>query len=195
MATILGLLLGITGIGATAYFARKAREESRERRRLEWADLEAAANDLGKCIKRDVKPVAIVTPGLCGATFANLLADHLPDQPPVFVGISVWKDDPHGSVQFDDTIRIETGKWLVFIPCAITRYTEGDILILDDFVMSGDFLERLRAALISAGIKEGNIHSVAIAATGVAIKSHKAPDYHWWTAESDDFYFPWGKAR
>jgi hypoxanthine phosphoribosyltransferase len=193
--TVVSLLIGVAGVIATVLFARKAENASRERRRLEWSDLQAAANDLGKKIRRDCSPIAIVTPGLTGATFANLLADEFPNQPPVFVGVRVWKEDTHGSVTFADTFKIETSKWLIFVPRLAADYTDGEILILDDFVMSGDFLEKLRSSLVEAGVKSTKIRSAAIVATKVAINSHKAPDYYWWTAEDDNFYFPWGKAR
>ncbi|OKH81353.1 hypothetical protein EB75_17110 [Mycobacterium sp. ST-F2] len=61
--------------------------------------------------------------------------------------------------------------------------------------MSGDFLDSLIEALLRLDVKPDRIRSAAIAATKVAVKNHKAPDYYWWLAEDDDFYFPWGKAR
>jgi len=80
------------------------------------------------------------------------------------------------------------------VPNAPARYGEGDILIVDDFVMSGDFLEALKKQLVEAGVVASRIRSASIAVTRVAIRNHKAPDYYWWTADDDDFYFPWGKA-
>jgi hypothetical protein len=61
--------------------------------------------------------------------------------------------------------------------------------------MSGDFLDSLKQVLVDSGVSNDRIRSVSIATTKIAVKNHKAPDYFWWHAEDDDFFFPWGKAR
>jgi hypoxanthine phosphoribosyltransferase len=195
VVTAAGVLLGALGVGATVYYARKANVANRSKRRLDWVDIQTAANDLGRKIKNDFTPTVIVTPGLTGATFANLLSSEFTGQPPVYVGIRVWKGETSYDVLGDDVFAIETKKWNVYIPKAPARYPDGEILIIDDFVMSGDFLEELRKRLIEGGVPPGRVRSASIVATRVAIRNHKAPDYHWWIADDDDFYFPWGKAR
>jgi len=190
-----GVLVGVVGVLLTIYYARKAEELNRKRKRLEWADIQAAANDLGQRIKKDFSPAAIVTPGLTGATFANLLAEEFMGQPPVFVGTRTWKESPYTIIPDRGVFAIETKKWIVTIPEAIFEYCNGTILIVDDFVMSGDFLETLKDTLITSGFASDQIKSAAIAVTKVAIKNHKSADYYWWVADDDDFFFPWGKAR
>jgi hypoxanthine phosphoribosyltransferase len=190
-----GFLTGLVGAVLTVYYARKSERLNKLRKRLEWPDLQAAANDLGGRIKKDLAPVAIVTPGLTGATFANLLVAEFPNQPPVFVGTRTWKEDSYSSIPTENSFVIETKKWFVTIPTAATNYKDGKILIVDDFVMSGDFLDALRTRLVSEGIAAENIKSASIAATKIAIKNHKGPDYYWWLADDDDFFFPWGKAK
>jgi hypoxanthine phosphoribosyltransferase len=86
-------------------------------------------------------------------------------------------------------------KWFVTIPEAVFEYCNGTVLVVDDFVMSGDFLETLKRKLMTFGFRSDQIKSAAIAATKVAIKNHKSPDYYWWIADDDDFFFTWGKAR
>jgi hypoxanthine phosphoribosyltransferase len=190
-----GVVVGIVGVILTVYFARKSSRLDKARKRLEWADLQAAANDLGQLIKRDCTPIAIVTPGTRGATFANLLASEFTDQPPVYVGISTWKGGPHTNVLVDGWFEIETKKWIVHIPKEPSRYADGVVLIVDDFVMSGDFLDHLKSTLEAGGLEATRIRSASVAVTKVALKNHKAPDYYWWIADDDDFFFPWGKAR
>lgn len=199
MSVVLGigsLFVALIGAVLTVYYARKSERLNKLRKRLEWSDLQAAANDLGKKIKKDSVPVAIVTPGLTGATFANLLVSEFPSQPPVFVGTRTWKEDPYTAIPSQDSFVIETKKWLVTIPRAIVDYKEeGDILIVDDFVMSGDFLDAFRSALISEGVSADRIKSASVAVTKVAVKNHKGPDYYWWLADDDNFFLPWGKAK
>jgi hypoxanthine phosphoribosyltransferase len=190
-----GLLIGGVGVLLTIYYARKAEELNRKRKRLEWSDIQAAANDLGQRIKRDFSPAVIITPGLTGATFANLLSEEFSGQPPVFVGTRTWKESPHSTIPDRGVFEIETMKWFVTIPEAVFEYCNGTVLVVDDFVMSGDFLETLKRKLMTFGFRSDQIKSAAIAATKVAIKNHKSPDYYWWIADDDDFFFPWGKAR
>lgn len=190
-----GLFIGVVGVVATIYYERKSARLDKLRKRLEWPDLQAAANDLGQQIKRECTPAAIVTAGLRGATFANLLASEFVGQPPVYVGISTWKEGQHSEVLTDGWFKLETSKWMVTIPRTPVRYKSGTILIVDDFVMSGDFMQLLKQTLVKAGVEVDRIRTVSIAATKVAVKNHKAPDYYWWLAENDDFFFPWGKAR
>lgn len=190
-----GLLIGVVGAVLTIYFAKKSERLNRLRRRLEWTDLQAAATDLGQRIKRECPPVAIVTPGLTGATFANLLVGEFALQPPVFVGTRTWKPEAHGLIPDHGSFLIETKKWFVTIPKAVMEYKDGLILIVDDFAMSGDFLDTLRDLLATEGVPPDHIRSATIAVTRVAIRNHKSPDYYWWIADDDDFFFPWGKAR
>lgn len=190
-----GILVGVAGVVLTIYFAKKAERLNRLRKRLEWTDLQTAANDLGQRIKKECPPAAIVTPGLTGATFVNLLVGDFPLQPPVFVGTRTWKENAHGPIPNNGSFLIETKKWLVTVPKAVTEYKDGIVLIVDDFAMSGDFLDALRNLLTSEGVPFDNIRSATIAVTKVAIRNHKAPDYYWWLADDDDFYFPWGKAK
>jgi hypoxanthine phosphoribosyltransferase len=130
---IAGFAVGLVGIVLTIYYARRSERFNMLRKRLEWPDLQAAANDLAHRIKRDFVPVAIVTPGLRGATFANLLAAEFVDQPPVYVGVSTWKEDAPNKPMLGDSFQIDTKKWYVEIPKAISRYTHGTILVVDDF--------------------------------------------------------------
>ena len=190
-----GLLVGVVGVILTIYYSRKADEINLKRKRLEWPDIQAASTDLARRIKKDFIPSAIVTPGLTGATFANLLIEQFPNQPPVFVGTRTWKDEPHGDIPREDSFTIETKKWYVTIPASIAKYVDGPILIVDDFAMSGDFMDMLRQKLVETGISKESIRSATIAVTKVAIRNHKGPDYYWWVADDDDFFFPWGKAR
>jgi len=136
-----------------------------------------------------------VTPGLAGATIANLVSDQFTGQPPVYVGISTWKDAPHGKSATDSYADFDTGKWLVSIPRDLISYKSAKILILDDFVMSGKFLETLKDWLVSEGMKPEQIGSASVAVTKMAIKLEMAPDFYWWTADDDEFYWPWGKAQ
>ena len=193
--TGIGLLFGVVGIGLTIYYERKAVRIDRLRKSLEWSDLQVAATELASRISKTESPAAIIAPNLAAASFCNLLASQIGEQPPVFVGIRTWKDDPHSSISPPSYFNFETSKCFVSIPRDVADFKNGTILFVDDFVMSGDFLEKLSEILFDAGVPESRFKSASIVVTKVAIKNHKAPDFYWWETEDDEFYFPWGKAR
>jgi hypoxanthine phosphoribosyltransferase len=185
----------VVGLLFTIYYGRKSSHLEADRKKIEWADIQSCANDLGAEIKRSFSPDAILTPGLRGATFTNLLAEKFGGAVPVLVGVESWKADVGAFSTLPSFITIETSKWYVHIPGCLLDFKERNLLIIDDFAMSGDFLERLKNLLISNGFAPGNIKTACIAATNVAVHSNKGPDYSWMKTPDDSFYFPWGKAK
>ena len=187
--------ISILGVLATFYFGVKSVRLERQMKSLEYADLQACANDLGRKINRSFKADVCFTPGLTGATFANLLVSELENWLPVYVGNTFPKDPRMSAEIAGDACQIVTSKWRVHIPEELLGYRSGKILIVDDFAMSGDFLENLKEYLLSEGFSAENVKSCTVAATKVAVHSGKGPDFFWKTADNDDFFFPWGKAQ
>jgi hypoxanthine phosphoribosyltransferase len=207
LLTIVGFAVGVLGVGLTILFAVRAERSQKQldiltglRKRLDWPEIQSAAHDLARDISAaGIVPTAIITPGLSGATFANLIEATLAKPAPVYVGIRIWKDGK--AIQTPDIdlessyIEIETSKWRVLMPRLAHPDNEECVLIVDDFVMSGDFLFKLREALIESGVEARAIHSASIVTTQIAQHAHKAPDFSWFISPDDNFYFPWGKAR
>jgi hypoxanthine phosphoribosyltransferase len=195
----LNLTFGVVSIisfGATIYYGKKSSKLEKERKKLDWADLQSCANDLGKDLKKTkFKPDIIFTPGLRGATFANLLQNEISGEIPVFVGISFWKEKIKNINSFENYEMIETSKWFILIPKLIMSQKNKKILIVDDYAMSGDFLQNVIKLVTNEGINKKNVKSMTIATTKVAIENHKEPDYYWMTTHDSNFYFPWGKAK
>jgi hypoxanthine phosphoribosyltransferase len=206
LMNIVSLIVGVIGIVLTVHYAGKAAKSQEQvkrleglRKRLDWAEIQTAASDLAQEITTSGQlPTAFVTPGLNGATFANLLRDALGSSAPVYVGVSHWKDDdaPNRAPITEDLsafISLETTKWRVFLPRVPMHASSGTVLLVDDLVMSGDFLLAARTALSQAGL--ASVKTAAIVVTEVAAKVKKAPDYSWLTTNENEFYFPWGKSR
>jgi hypoxanthine phosphoribosyltransferase len=194
----LSLVFGATtviGLVLTVYYGRKSAQLELARKKLDWADLQSCANDLGSAIKKSFSPDVILTPGLRGATFANLLINEFDKELPVFVGITSWKEKTGAISTCSNYLLIETNKWYVHIPQCVLGYKGKNILIVDDFAMSGDFLERVRTLFVSEGFEEAAVKTACIATTKVAVHNHKAPNYFWMETTDDNFYFPWGKAK
>ncbi|MBC9812389.1 hypothetical protein H9Y05_07870 [Crocinitomicaceae bacterium CZZ-1] len=189
-------IITIISFGLTIYYGRKSSKLEKSRKKLDWTDLQSCANDLGNRMKKDnFTPDVIFTPGLKGATFVNLLVNEINNQVPVFVGISYWKESFNDEELIDEHELIETNKWYVSIPKLMLKQKNKKVLIVDDFVMSGDFTSKLVQLLIENGFKEKNIKTMSVVTTKVAIGNHKEPTYHWLDIPDSNFYFPWGKAK
>lgn len=186
--TVVSLLL-------TVYYGRRTAALERARRKLEWADLQVAAAELADRLRDEFQPDFIFAPSLRGATFANLLIDQLNRDVPVLVGVTSWKAGSRPLAICGGYVALETSKWFIHVPQCLFEYRDSNILVVDDFVMSGDFLQRLRDAFVHDGLTLDRVKTLAIVTTRVAIRAHKAPDYHWMDTADDSFYFPWGKAR
>jgi hypoxanthine phosphoribosyltransferase len=203
---VAGTLVGVIGVILTIYYAKKAVRSQEQvkrleglRKRLDWTEIQTAASDLAQSLTaKGVMPSAFVTPGLNGATFANLLRDALGSSAPVYVGVSHWKeDDPKDGTLIEEDaaayVSLETSKWRVFLPRVPSAVAGGTVLLVDDLVMSGDFLVSARAQLLKSGIS--NVTTAAIVTTEVASRGKKAPEHSWLTTNETEFYFPWGRSR
>lgn len=188
-------LTTVVGLVLTIYYNHKSARLEIARKKIGWADLQSCANDLGSEIKKSFQPDVMFTPGLRGATFANLLVEEFEKDMPVLVGVTSWKTKPGAVSACPTFLSIATNKWYIHIPECLMSFKGCRVLIVDDFAMSGDFLEQVKKLLISHGFEDKNIKTVCMATTKVAEHNHKAPDYSWMQVADDDFYFPWGKAK
>ncbi len=198
MFLAMNLFFGITtliGVVLTVYFGVRARRLELDRKRLRYEELQAAANDLGAKINKTFTPDAMFTPGLRGATFANLLVAELKTEVPVFVGVSSWKDSEKPITSVPGHRTLETNKWFVHVPESLLSGQYSSILVVDDFAMSGDFLQLIVTTLTAAGKKTEQIMTACVVTTKVAVQNHKAPNFYWQQTADDTFYFPWGRAR
>lgn len=192
LTAILGILT-VLGFVATIYFGVKSTRLDRARKKLDYADLQTCANDLGAKLKKTFVPDVCFTPGLNGATFANLLVREFGHNIPVYVGQTFSLEDTK-HLKDRGSRYLDTSKWRVFIPDVLFKYVGCKVLIIDDFAMSGDFLRAAKEIFVDAGFSDSQVKTVTIAATKVAVKTNKGPDLVWMTSESDEFYFPWGRA-
>ncbi len=81
----------------------------------------------------------------------------------------------------------------VYIQNFIKEYENNKVLIIDDYVASGNFLyaftERLTKKL---EFKDYNIRTICIAAS---TKNKTLPNYYFTEVVAGDCYFPWGEAK
>lgn len=193
--TVMFGLLTFAGLGFTIHYGRKASALEKARKQFDWTDLQACMSDLASASKKEFIPDVVFTPGLRGATLTNLLLSEFDGNIPAYVGISFWRESLDAPSELSETERIDTKKWYVHVPLSLTSYKDKKLLVVDDFAMSGDFLDSLRIVLQGMGFQSNNVKTMCAVTTTIAIQNKKAPDYWWFASENTDFYFPWGKAR
>jgi hypoxanthine phosphoribosyltransferase len=175
-------------------------DSNRKNRKLKavvWSDIQSATKFFWKKLNRKkFEPTFIIAPGQKGGIIAQLIDDFYEEEIPILSGFLETKDKEQ--VEDDNYMTLKTTKWYVHMPISLKTCKQKErvkLLIVDDFVMSGDFLYSLKNQLLELGYLEKNICSCAIVVTKVAKDANKAPDYYWKVVDDKDFYFPWGKAE
>lgn len=198
--SVLSELVGIVGTGFGVWGVVLTIRSNRKNRKLKtvtWEDLQSATKYFWRKLKhRNFVPKYIITPGQKGGIIAQLLKDFYETEIPIFSGF--LEATGQESVEDENYLTLSTTKWHVHMPISLKTCSHKDqvkLLIVDDFVMSGDFLHLLKNTLLQLGYSEENICSCAIAVTKVAMDANKGPNYHWKVVDDKDFYFPWGKAE
>lgn len=198
--SILNELVGIAGTAFGVWGVMLTISSNRKNRKLKtvtWSDIQSATKFFWRRLQyQGIKPDYIITPGQKGGIIAQLIKDFYKDDIPILTGF--LKTETKESVKDENYLTLSTTKWNVYMPISLKEFEEKDkikLLIVDDFVMSGDFMYLLKNTLLELGYLEQNIYSCAIAVTKVAMDANKSPSYYWKVVDDKDFYFPWGKAE
>lgn len=187
---IVGPVLSVVGF----YMTIKGVQAQKQAKSIDWSQMHSAAKSLCKDIKK-YKPDIIICPGQKGGIFAQLIVDNLELSIPIYTGFMVTVSENIDSSMTDNYFNIDTTKWHVFLPLSIKKTINSKVLIVDDYVMSGDFLFKLKDKLIEFGYDGNRIRSCSIVTTNVAKLAKKAPNYYWKIVDAEECYFPWGKAK
>lgn len=161
----------------------------------ERTDLQVAARSLARKLKQEFKPDIILSPSARGGIIAFFLRQDISENIPIFVGVCQWRKSDRFEGNMSSFSSVETENWQIYVPSAILDNKDKNILILDDFAMTGDTLRKMKELLVGKGVSEDNIRTMAVVATKVAILGNKGPNYQWLEVDSPSFYFPWGEAR
>jgi hypoxanthine phosphoribosyltransferase len=196
--TIFFGIVGATGTIGTIYYGRKSSHLNRELKRIPWSDLKSASRELRKEINRKFKPDIVFSPCRRGVTIANLVFD-VGENVILYVGIreDLREKDFYfsGNAWKEDYAVVETKKYEHYIPKGMLKERDINLLILDDFAMSGSSLEKIKDFLVNEGFSEEKIKTATVVCTDAAYDAGKAPDFWWKKTPYTDFEFPWGKAR
>jgi hypoxanthine phosphoribosyltransferase len=196
-AELWSILLALTtliGFGLAIWQTLRAEQLNRRQRDLDWPRFRSATSDLARSIDRsDFMPDVILALSERGAMVAHLVARELRRQVPIITVAYLGRSDD--SLDLPGYQPLRGTKAVTFLPQKLGELKDRRVLLLDDFVMSGDGLANVVGAMLASGFEAKRIRSGAVVATKLSIASKKGPDY--WARETRDFdfYFPWGRAE
>ncbi|GAA2637844.1 phosphoribosyltransferase family protein [Paractinoplanes durhamensis] len=184
----------LIGFGLAIWQAVRAEQLNKRERDLDWPRFRSAASDLARSVDRsDFTPEVILALSERGAIVAHLVARELRTQVPVVTAAYLGKPDQSAELPGHEAVR--GTKAVLFLPDGIAGFKGRRLLLLDDFVMTGDGLQSVIDALLRKGFERTEIRSGAVVATRISIVSKKGPDYFGRETTGFDFYFPWGRAE
>jgi hypoxanthine phosphoribosyltransferase len=191
-----GFTVGLVGLGLAAWQALRAEQLARRVRSVTWSDVQVAAYKLAsQCERNKVRPSVIVAAGTRGGIIADLIRSHFATECPILVGVVCSSNsDAPGSLR--GFVKWVGPRWTVFVPSQPNKmWSAGHVLIVDDFVRTGDAMKAIRNALITQGAPPEKLVTAAIAVSDIALDNNRAPDFYWRAVHDVNFSFPWGVAR
>jgi hypoxanthine phosphoribosyltransferase len=190
------LILGATtvlGFGLAVWQSMRAEQLNKRQRDLDWPRFRNAASDLARSVDRSkFIPDFILSISDRGAIVGHLVARELRRQIPI---ITAGYLDQEDTVSIPGFLTLQGAKATTFLPEGLKGLKEKRVLLVDDFVMSGDGLLRVKNQLLEYGFAADSIRTGSVVATKVSIVSKKGPDFFAREAKDLDFFFPWGRAK
>lgn len=193
---VISMLIGMVG----AVLTYKSYLKERALKNISWDDVNAGTKFLWKQLhKLNFEPDFFICPHPQGGIVAHLLTQFYDYNIFTDVGYTIFKNTTEPTLFLEDNYTVvETNRIKVFLSKIIQNMPNKEnkkIVVVNDFILSGDFNSHLTDILINYGYSKDNIIVCCIAVTKVAISSAKAPDFYWKIVDDEDFYFPWGKAK
>ncbi|MGD0557571.1 MAG: hypothetical protein ABSA93_21650 [Streptosporangiaceae bacterium] len=193
MLSVALAIITVLSFGLAIWQYIRAERLHRRQRDLDWPRFRDAASDLARAVDRSgFMPDFILATSDRGAIVGHLVARELRRQIPIITAGHL--DAPGGSAipGFD---AIGGSKTTVYIPHGVRDLIATKMLVVDDFIMSGDGMTITRQQLESYGFMPEAIKTGAVVVTKLAIVNRKGPDFLAREIKDFDFYFPWGRAR
>lgn len=190
LLNIISLFIGAMGL----YLTWSSNQKAKESKTIDWAQINTGLKHLSKRLKNsNFSPDYILAPGARSGIIAQEMAGFFDENIPVLIGYVSREPILNGTAE-DKFIIVRTSEWYVYLPPCVKDFSDKKVLIVQDWVRSGEFLLLVKRKLKELEYKEDNIKYCSIAVTQTPIDRNNAPDYYYKKA-SDECYFPWGKAR
>lgn len=189
--SVFELILSLIGLPSAVYFIVIA---LKHRKHISWRRVEKGTRYLAKEVEA-INPDIIVTFSGRGSIAANLVLSQLKNKYPLYT--CLLKDTMHyeNFLFPEEWIQFTTPKWICYVPEAILKYKDKQILIIDDITRSGKTIDKLTDVLISNEIPAQNIHSMAFVADFQIMKDMQIPQVSWKQVNTDEYSLPWNKAH
>jgi hypoxanthine phosphoribosyltransferase len=185
-------VLGVLGTFGTFYYGFKYNKLTQQRYRFSWSDVVDGSQRISqKCIKR-FKPEAILTFSGSGSIIANLALLYSGQYLPIYTVVEFPKGKEKPSEVMSGYVRIETSKWLLCVPTALTAHAGKKIAIIHDCAVSGTGLDAIIRGIVQLGFKREQIVVASLICTRAAIDANLSPDIYPYSVENSMFFFPWG---
>lgn len=175
----------------------KVRKLNKEKRKLNWDDLQVAIDKLFKQIEKSYKPEVVICLSERGAAIVTMGFSLFGRNLPIYTGF--WQDANKGIVDLTNTDFIEFNSRgrKFYIPQAIFSLKDKRLLLIDDWAFTGEAMNHLYSKLKESGVEDDNIRCAALVATPSAKQIAKPkPElfFNYYEMPDNEFYFPWGKA-
>lgn len=195
--TIIFGFLSALSLLFTWYFGKLSNDLVRQQKSLTWNQLHLVAEATCFNLKRNnFEPDIILAPGPRGAILAELILGKFNRAMPALVGISLKDSSASSMPTINDFISIAINQeWNIYIPSPLRDFYDKNVLIVDDFCLTGAFFDNLKSEMLRMGFNADKIKVFCAVITKVAQNGHRTPDYYHLVTEDDDFEFPWGKAN
>ncbi len=200
--SIASLIVGAVGtvFGIAGFWS--ARREKKRARSVRWGELSAAVKAIVLSMRKTFVPNIIYAPTQKSGILLELMQPYFENYIPTIFGLGIAKktyQEAYASravLDSDEYYQFETGKWRAYVPKSIKAYKDKKLLIVDDFAMTGEYLEALKKCLVdTVGFSEENIRTVCLVDTQIAENDGRGPDYVWKTIDSSLIYLPWGRPQ
>jgi hypoxanthine phosphoribosyltransferase len=201
---VIGFVAGVFGVGFAIFTNRQSQQINQLNKKLELQLKTIGFEDIKNfshfIIARlgNWQPDVIYAPDLRGAFVAYMLSQEMRRSIPVLHGVIVAKSAvPLASLKSDYNpdhryIEFSTKRYHVLMDNQLAKYSHKKVLIVDEIVITGEVMERLRQELLAKGFAAENLKTCSIVACSVAAKNDQAPDLYWRQVENADIVFPWG---
>lgn len=191
--TVLSILITAASIYVALWQYHRAKKLSLQAKSVTWEDFDHATTHLAGELDRLVSDSTVIyAPDNVGGYIADAIVKKLRRPVPIITGVKL-RNTQQATFASGGYVLTETSKWKLYIPRTLFDNKGRHVVVIHDLTMSGDYLVNLGRVFRDNGI--GQVTSVSLIVSEIAISTHKAPDLYWKTYTQGEFFFPWGRAE
>ena len=185
-------VISVAGTAGTFYYGIKSFRLAQDKLRFSWDDISVACRQLRHRAISRFKPQVFVCFSGPSSIVASILMQLSACSVPMFVVFIEKRLGAQSDVEeMPEHRRVETTKWIFYIPEVVFSFADKRALLVDDCVISGESLLLLKQLLIENDFKV--IKTCSMVCTYAAKQSNKQPDFYHYLVDNGHFFMPWGE--